>query len=131
MQNLNTNLFKNLDQPLRQIVKLNEETFEKLLNPKHVQTRDPKTLMERNIQIFIDNGNTSLDYMYKLYNILGNSWFNLGNEAQEKMKEFGQRTQHLGQKMENNLKRASENISSRSNQKRSSSSKNSMNKKLK
>lgn len=97
MQNFNLNVNPlNLSNPMQQIMELNQKTLKKFsyIEPQELtQIRDPKALLEKNMEVFIDNGHKSLDYMYELFNILENSWINISNEAGKKTKDLMQHTQ--------------------------------------
>ncbi|MFT4059110.1 MAG: hypothetical protein QM652_06125 [Legionella sp.] len=93
--NLNINPL-HLANPLQQIMELNQRTLKKfsyLESQELTHIHDPKALLEKNVELFIDNTHTSIDYMHQLFNILGNSWVNLSQETEKKTKDLMQHTQ--------------------------------------
>lgn len=94
--NLNMNSLDKLNGSMQQIMALNQKTLRKFsyIEPGELtQIHDPKALLEKNMQVFIENGHSGLEYMHQLFNILGESWINVSNEAREKTKDMMQRTQ--------------------------------------
>lgn len=93
MQNSNSNLFNRMNHPLKQIAELNVKTFQDMFNPEELTSaHDPKSFMERNVQMFISNGHKSLDYMSQLFNIFEDSWMNISSEANQRAEEFSQQS---------------------------------------
>lgn len=96
MQNFDYNLnpLVKLSNPIQKIMELNQKTLRKFsfMEPGEL-TQDPKALLEKNIQIFIDNGHASLDYMHQLFHIMEHSWINLSNDTREETKDMMKRTQ--------------------------------------
>ncbi|KTC78773.1 hypothetical protein [Legionella cincinnatiensis] len=106
MQNFHFNLnsLENLSTPIQQIMDLNQKTLRKFsfMEPGELtQFNDPKMLLEKNIQIFIDNGHASLDYMHQLFHIMEHSWINLSNDTREKTKDMMKQTQSIAKSVIN------------------------------
>ncbi|KTD41803.1 hypothetical protein [Legionella parisiensis] len=91
MQQFNPNSFNSLSLPLQQIVELNKKTFEKFsyLKAEDFQTNNPQILVEKSVQVFIDNSHKSLDYMHQLFNI----WEKLSQESREKTQDVMKKSQ--------------------------------------
>lgn len=82
----------NLSSSMQKIIDLNQKTMKKFsyIEPQQLtQIRDPKVLLEKNMEIFTDNSHISLDYMSQLFNI----FVNLSTEVGEKSRDFSQQTQ--------------------------------------
>jgi hypothetical protein len=92
MQNFNLNMNPlNLSNPLQQIMELNQKALKKFsyMEPQELtKFREPKALLEKNMEIFIDNGHASLEYVSQLFNIYKNSWANVSSQVGEKSKDF-------------------------------------------
>ncbi|AUH72677.1 hypothetical protein [Legionella sainthelensi] len=124
MQNSNFNLnpLEKFSVPIQQIMELNQKTLRKFsfMEPGELtQLHDPKTLLEKNLQIFIDNGHASLDYMHQLFHIMEHSWINLSNDTRDKTKDMMQQTQSTTKSL---LNKASRTVTSTAPTKHSSSS---------
>lgn len=114
MQNSNSNLFNRMNHPLKQIAELNVKTFQDMFNPEELTSaHDPKSFMERNVQMFISNGHKSLDYMSQLFNIFEDSWMNISSEANQRAEEFSQQSKKMASTMERSMKNKSQSASGR------------------
>ncbi|WP_454785049.1 hypothetical protein [Legionella sp. WA2024007413] len=123
MQQFKLNTFNKLNQPLQQIAELNNETFPKFsyLKPEDFQMNNPQVLVEKSVQIFIENSHRSLDYMHQLFNIWEHSWENISQEAREKTQDMMKQSQSYASSMGKELSRSAP---SRASTKSTSNSKN-------
>ncbi|WP_454780719.1 hypothetical protein [Legionella sp. WA2022007384] len=109
MQQFKSNSFNKLNQPLQQIAELNNETFQKFsyLRPEDFQMNNPQVLLEKSVQVFIENSHHSLDYMHQLFNIWGHSWENISQEAREKTQDIMKQTQAYASTASKEMSRSS------------------------
>lgn len=97
---MHTNSFQQKLNPLRyldstkEFAELNIETFQAFsyITPMDLfTTHKPEELLEKQVDVFIDNSHKTLDYLQKVFHIMEQQWFNstqhLIRDTQESIKK--------------------------------------------
>lgn len=81
--------------PLQKLMELNMKTIQgfSYLKPGEVfAMKKPEELLERNMNMFIQNGHMALNYMRDVFNILEDHWLNVSHRTQEMATEAVKQT---------------------------------------
>lgn len=68
--------------PMQKIFELNAATLKNFsyMHPSELtKIKRPEEIIEKSVELFVDNGHKSLDYMYNLFNILESHWFDVAD----------------------------------------------------
>ncbi len=120
-QNMNA-----LEKPFRQLIDLNVKTIQNLtyIKPNELlNPNKPEQLIEKNMEVMIENGHKALDYMQDMFDIMEKHWFSMSRQVMRQSQETMNQTQRTAQNNMNDLRRASVPKSSHSATKHSSASK--------
>lgn len=85
-----SDLAKKAQEPFQAIAELNIKTIQGLhyLKPEELaQIKNPEELIEKQVNLVIENGHKTLDYMQKSFNILENAMVGLVKEAKKNVAE--------------------------------------------
>lgn len=91
-----TNTFLPLEKSLKEFMELNAKTIQgfSYINPTELMSsRKPEQLMEKNVDVMIQNGHKALDYMHDVFNLMEKNWLNISGTIMERTKETMGRTQ--------------------------------------
>lgn len=81
---------KKLQEPFQAIAELNVRTLQDMtyLKPEELANiKKPEELLEKQVNLFVENGHKSLDYMKKSFSIIEKSVLGLVEEAKKTVKE--------------------------------------------
>lgn len=85
-----SDLAKKAQEPFQAIAELNIKTIQGLhyLKPEELaQIKNPEELIEKQVNLVIENGHKTLDYMQKSFKILENAMVGLVKEAKKNVAE--------------------------------------------
>lgn len=89
MSNL-TSMMKNIQKPMQAMMDLNAHTLQNMsyLKPDDLTNiHRPEELMEKQINVFIENGHKALDYMQRSFAILEESFTMISKEVRERSEQ--------------------------------------------
>ncbi|KTD19243.1 hypothetical protein [Legionella jordanis] len=78
--------FNQLQKPLQELVELNVKTFQNLsyIKPEDLsQLKNPEDLLEKNVNIFIQNSHRSLDYLQQAFHIFEKHLLSFAHEIKK------------------------------------------------
>lgn len=81
-----TEMTKKLQEPFQAIAELNVKTLQSLtyLKPEELtQAKKPEELLEKQIELAVENGHKALDYMQKSFQIMEKAMLGLVKEAKK------------------------------------------------
>ncbi|WED42879.1 phasin family protein [Legionella cardiaca] len=79
-------IMSNMQKPLQEMMELNTRTLQNIsyLKPEDLsKIRKPEELMERQINVFVENGHKALDYMQKTFAIFEKSLMSISRDVKE------------------------------------------------
>lgn len=93
--------FNPIEKPMKELVDLNVKAFQGFfqLNPAELfNVLKPEQVLEKNMEMFVQNGHKALDYMQNMFQIMEKNWVlsfdNLTNNTKQVMKQAQTATQH-------------------------------------
>ena len=95
-----------IEKPVQELIELNVKTLQSFsyLNPTELfKVRKPEEFMEKNMDIFIQNGHKALDYMQNIFMIMEKNWVTISDRATHDTKQAISQVQTAAQR---NMKEA-------------------------
>ncbi len=80
-----------IEKPMQELIELNMKTLQKFsyLNPVDLfNPLKPEELLEKNMNVFIQNSRKTLDYMQDMFNLMEKNWLNLSEKVTQNTKEL-------------------------------------------
>jgi hypothetical protein len=90
-------LSESIEKPVKELMDLNVKALQSLtyLTPTELlKMRRPEEVIEKNMQIFIDNSNTALDYLHNMFNIMERHWLKNANGMLKNTEEQAKQAMH-------------------------------------
>ena len=106
-QNQNMNA---LEKPFRQLLDLNMKTIQnfRYIRPNELlSSNKPERLLEKNMEIMIENGHKALDYMQDMFDIMERQWLGMSHQLMKQSQETMNQTQRATQSNINEVRKAS------------------------
>ncbi|MCL9684342.1 hypothetical protein [Legionella maioricensis] len=103
-QNMNA-----LEKPFRQLLDLNVKTMQSFsyIKPNELlNSNRPELVLEKNMEVMIENGHKALDYVQDMFDIMENHWLNMSRQMMRQSQETISQTQRAAQNNMNDLRKA-------------------------
>lgn len=81
-----------IEKQIKELFDLNIKTMQnfRMFNPTELlHTRNPEQFFEKNMELLIQNGHKTLDYMENIFNILENNWMNMSQDVLKNVQKTG------------------------------------------
>jgi hypothetical protein len=88
---------ESLEKPVKELMDLNVKALQNLtyLTPTELfKMRRPEEVLEKNMQMFIDNSNAALDYMHNMFNIMERHWLKNADGMLKNTEEHAKQAMH-------------------------------------
>jgi len=89
-QIFSTNI-NSIERPIHELMDLNVKTIQSFtyMTPVEIlSVRKPEEILEKNMDILVDNGHKALDYMESMFNIMEKHWLTLSNSVAQNSKQL-------------------------------------------
>lgn len=99
-------LMGSLEKPFKDLMELNVKTLQGMsyLTPLELMNvKKPEEILEKNVDVIIENGHKTLDYMHNMFNLLEKNWLHLSNNLGKTGKDMMQKTEHMARESVNNV----------------------------
>lgn len=108
MQHFNQNSFSHLGMPFQELIDLNIKTIQSMsyIKPEELtKIQKPEELMERNMNMLIQNSHKALEYVHHTFDILERHWSHVSGDLKEGSKKIMNQTQSVTHKAVSELKK--------------------------
>lgn len=83
-------IFNNLEAPIQRLMELNVKMMQNLslMKPMDIfNLKKPEDILEKNMELFIQNSHMTLNYMRDTFHIIENHWLNVAREMEQGTKK--------------------------------------------
>ncbi len=81
-------MFNNFEAPMQKLMELNVKMMQNLMKPMDLLSlKKPEDIFERNMELFLQNSNMTLNYMRETFSILEHHWFNVPRHMEQNTKK--------------------------------------------
>lgn len=91
-------LMGSLEKPFKDLMELNVKTLQGMsyLTPLELMNvKKPEEILEKNVDVIIENGHKTLDYMHNMFNLLEQNWLHLSDNLGKTGKDMMEKTEHM------------------------------------
>lgn len=106
-------LMGSLEKPFKELMELNVKTLQGMsyLTPMELmKVKKPEEILEKNVDVIIENGHKTLDYMQNMFSLLEKNWLQLSDSIGKNTKEMMDKTEHIARNNINQAAHAGHNV---------------------
>lgn len=112
-------LMGSLEKPFKELMELNVKTLQGMsyLTPMELmKVKKPEEILEKNVDVIIENGHKTLDYMQNMFSLLEKNWLQLSDSIGKNTKEMMDKTEHIARNNINQAAHAGHNVVKQANE---------------